>query len=286
MTVYRDGHYIGTREIKDISTDDLVRMMVGRIVQFPKQEVSIGETVFQVEDFTGKGFKNISFSVRSGEILGLYGLVGSGRTETMRAIFGMDPHETGKLYYRGKELKIKNPHQAIMNGIAMVSEDRKGTGLVLNRPIRENISLPSLYKKQKGLFIRRKKELDEVSDISKKLTVKAASLETDAYSLSGGNQQKVVLSKWIMAVPNVLIMDEPTRGIDVGAKVQIYKLMCDFAAQGMAIIMVSSELPEVISMSDRLLVYYEGQIQAEFHRSEILAKTVTDEIILAKAFGQ
>ena len=168
----------------------------------------------------------------------------------------------------------------------MVNEDRKNYGLCLNRSIRENISLPNLPKKQKGFLLNQRREKQEVEEVSKQLTVKAASIEDEAYSLSGGNQQKVVLSKWIMANPKVLILDEPTRGVDVGAKSEIHTLMCKFAAQGMAIIMISSELPEVMGMSDRLLVYHEGKINGEISREEILNGAATQEVVLAKEFGE
>ena len=252
---------------------------------FPKTDCEIGDVVFRVEGLTGKGFTDISFEVHAGEILGFSGLVGSGRSETMRAIFGLDPLESGKLYLEGKEIKIKDPYEAVKLGIAMVNEDRKDFGLCLHRSIRENISLPNLPKHQKGLFLNQSRERREVEEVSKKLTVKAASIESEAYSLSGGNQQKVVLSKWIMANPKVLILDEPTRGVDVGAKSEIHALMCQFAAQGMAIIMISSELPEVMGMSDRLLIYHEGRINGEILREEILSGTVDQKVILEKEFG-
>ena len=167
----------------------------------------------------------------------------------------------------------------------MVNEDRKTYGLCLFRSLRENISLPNLKRKQKRFILNQRREKEEVLEVSKKLTVKAAGIEADAYSLSGGNQQKVVLSKWIMAEPKVLILDEPTRGVDVGAKSEIHTLMCRFAAQGMAIIMISSELPEVMGMSDRILIYHEGRLNGEVSRREILSGGVTQEVILAKEFG-
>ena len=243
------------------------------------------DVVFRVEHLSGKGFEDISFEVRAGEILGISGLVGSGRSETMRAIFGLDPLTGGKIYLEGKEIVIKSARDAIAKGIAMVNEDRKTYGLCLFRSLRENISLPNLKRKQKRFILNQRREKEEVLEVSKKLTVKAAGIEADAYSLSGGNQQKVVLSKWIMAEPKVLILDEPTRGVDVGAKSEIHTLMCRFAAQGMAIIMISSELPEVMGMSDRILIYHEGRLNGEVSRREILSGGVTQEVILAKEFG-
>lgn len=288
VSVFRDGQYVGSRSMEGVTTKELISMMVGRTVDnvFPKQSCPIGDVVFRVEELSGNGFEDISFEVHAGEILGISGLVGSGRSETMRAIFGLDPLTGGKMYLEGKEIEIKNPKDAIAKGIAMVNEDRKTYGLCLFRSLRENISLPNLPRHQKKFFLNQKREKKEVQEVSKKLTVKAAGIEADAYSLSGGNQQKVVLSKWIMANPKVLILDEPTRGVDVGAKSEIHTLMCQFAAQGMAIIMISSELPEVMGMSDRILIYHEGKLNGEVAREEILGGGITQEVILAKEFGQ
>jgi len=286
-SVFRDGRFVGSGEVKDVSANDLISMMVGREVEsvFPKVDCEIGNVAFRVEGLTGKGFTDISFEVHHGEILGLSGLVGSGRSETMRAIFGMDPLISGKIYLEGKEIKIKNPRDAISKGIAMVNEDRKNFGLCLFRSIRENISLPNLRSRQKGLLINQRKEKIDCKEAATTLHIKAASLEADAFSLSGGNQQKVVLAKWVMSEPKVLIMDEPTRGIDVGAKSEIHSLMCRFASEGMAIIVVSSELPEIMGMSDRVLIYHEGRLNGEITRKEILNGSVNQETILAKEFG-
>lgn len=287
VSVFRDGTYVGSRSMEGVTREELISMMVGRKVAniFPKTDCEIGDVVLKVEGLSGNGFSDISFEVHSGEILGFSGLVGSGRSETMRAIFGLDPLKSGKIWLEGKEVHIKDPYDAVELGIAMVNEDRKSYGLCLNRSIRENISLPNLPKKQRGLLLNQRREKREVEEVSKQLTVKAASIEDEVYSLSGGNQQKVVLSKWIMANPKVLILDEPTRGVDVGAKSEIHSLMCKFAAKGMAIIMISSELPEVMGMSDRLLVYHEGRINGEIGRQEILSGAATQEVVLAKEFG-
>lgn len=288
VSVFRNGTYVDTRDMEGVTRDELISMMVGREVKsvFPKTDCEIGDVVFRVENISGKGFHDVSFEVHAGEILGFSGLVGSGRSETMRAIFGLDSISSGKMYLEGVEIKNKNPRAAINKGICMVNEDRKNYGLCLLRSLRENISLPNLPKRQKGIVINQKREKLEVEDVSKKLTVKCASIEHNGYSLSGGNQQKVVLAKWIMANPKVLILDEPTRGVDVGAKSEIHSLMCEFAAKGMAIIMISSELPEVMGMSDRILVYHEGTINGEISRSEILNQNVTQKEILEVAFGQ
>ena len=288
VSVFRNGTYVNTRSLDGVTRDELISMMVGRDVKsvFPKVDCKIGDVVFKVENLCGKGFHNISFEVHAGEILGISGLVGSGRSETMRAIFGLDPLESGKMYLDGKEIKNKNPRDAIKKGICMVNEDRKNYGLCLLRSIRENISLPNLPEKQKGLLINQKREIKECQEAADKLTVKAASIEHNGFSLSGGNQQKVVLAKWIMANPKVLILDEPTRGVDVGAKSDIHSLMCEFAAKGMAVIMISSELPEVMGMSDRILVYHEGTINGIVDRSEILANNITQKEMLEMAFAQ
>lgn len=287
VSVFRDGQYIDCRPISEVTQDSLISMMVGREVKnvFPKAECEIGDVVFKVEGLTGKGFENISFEVRKGEILGLTGLAGAGRSETMRAIFGLDPLDSGKIYLDGKEIVNKNPRQAINNGIAMVNEDRRSYGLCLYRSISENISLPNLPVYQRGLLLNKRREKEENGKYAEMLTVKAASLDEDAIALSGGNQQKVVLAKWLMSNPKVLILDEPTRGVDVGAKSEIHSLMCEFAKQGLAVIMISSELPEVMAMSDRLLVYHEGKINGELLREDIKSGEVTQETILAKEFG-
>ena len=287
VSVFRDGEFIGTSALKDVTNDDLIAMMVGRRVknQFPKVECPIGDVVFKAEHLSGDGFEDISFEVHAGEILGFSGLVGSGRSETMRAIFGMDPIKSGTMYLNGQVFNRKNPGDSIRQGVCMVNEDRKGFGLCLHRSIRENTSLPSLPERQKGLLINQSREKKEVEEVSKTLLLKAASIEHTAYSLSGGNQQKVVIAKWVMAAPKLMIMDEPTRGVDVGAKAEIYSLMSRFAAEGMAIIMVSSELPEIMGMSDRVLVYHEGRISGEYSRKDIVSGEVTQEVILSSAFG-
>ena len=288
VAVFRDGTFVGDRSMENVTRQELISMMVGREVSnvFPKVKVPIGETVFKVEGLSGKGFSDISFEVHAGEILGFSGLVGSGRSETMRAIFGLDKLDKGKIYLEGKEIRIRNPREAINQGIAMVNEDRKDYGLCLFRSIRENISLPNLPARQKGLLLNQSREKKECEEYSKLLTVKTPSIENTAYSLSGGNQQKVVIAKWIMANPKVLILDEPTRGVDVGAKSEIHTLMGQFAKEGMAIIMISSELPEVMGMSDRILIYHEGHLNGEVSREEIDNGAVNQESILAMEFGE
>ena len=283
VSVFRDGEFIGTSALKDVTNDDLIAMMVGRRVknQFPKVECPIGDVVFKAEHLSGNGFEDISFEVHAGEILGFSGLVGSGRSETMRAIFGMDPIKSGTMYLNGQVFNRKNPGDSIRQGVCMVNEDRKGFGLCLHRSIRENTSLPSLPERQKGLLINQAREKKEVEEVSKTLLLKAASIEHTAYSLSGGNQQKVVIAKWVMAAPKLLIMDEPTRGVDVGAKTEIYKLINQLTESGMAVILISSELHEVMGMADRMIVMYEGKITGELSREEY-----TEETIMQYATGR
>jgi ribose transport system ATP-binding protein/inositol transport system ATP-binding protein len=274
VSVFRDGEYIDTRSIQNTTKNEFISMMVGREIKnvFPKIDCPIGDVIFRVKELTGKGFENISFEVRAGEILGFSGLVGSGRSETMRSIFGLDPAERGKVFLEGNELSIRKPRDAIKVGLAMVNEDRKLYGLVLKRSIRENISLPNLWRRQRGLLLNYRREGQEVAEISSTLKIKSAGLDAEAYSLSGGNQQKVVVSKWLLSTPKVLILDEPTRGVDIGAKAEVHSLMSRLTAQGMAIIMISSELPEVMGMSDRILIYHEGRTNGIIKRADILRK--------------
>lgn len=288
VTVLCDGRYIGIESISNVTTESLVTMMVGRKLEnlFPKYDVEIGEKIFEVKNFNKKGvFENVDFCVRRGEILGFAGLVGAGRSEIMRAIFGLDPKDSGEVYYEGKKLKIKSPRDAIKQGLTMVTEDRKEYGLILCRSIKENISLPNLREHQRKLFISHKKEKEEAKQVSDQLMVTAANLDVETLSLSGGNQQKVIIAKWILASPKVMIMDEPTRGIDVGAKAEIHKLISKLVSKGMSVILISSELPEVMSMSDRILVVHEGRINGEFHRKDILDGKVNQEHILKMALG-
>ncbi len=288
VSVFRDGRYIDTKSMDGVTNDELISLMVGRKVDqiFPKTSCPIGDVVFSAQGLSGKGFSDIGFDVHAGEILGISGLVGSGRSETVRAIFGLDSLSSGKLTLNGKEIRIRKPSDAIKHGICMVNEDRKGYGLCLFRSLRENISLPTLPVKQKGLMINRKKEKKETIEMANMLTVKMSGIEADCHSLSGGNQQKVVIAKWMMANPKVLILDEPTRGVDVGAKSEIHTLMCQFASRGMAVIMISSELPEIMGMSDRILVYHEGKLNGEVARADILSGKIDQEDILSMEFGQ
>ena len=288
VTVFRDGRYIDTRDVCEINRDILIKMMVGRELSdiYNKVAAKPGDVVMKVNNLTRKGvFNDISFEVRAGEILGFAGLVGAGRSEIAKAIFGLDQLDSGEIFWLGQPLRIKNTAEAIKHGIVMVTEDRKKYGLVLCRSLFENIGLPNLKMFSHGPVIDYSSLHIKVSEMSERLSVKAPSLNVAALSLSGGNQQKVILAKWLLETPKLIILDEPTRGIDVGAKSEIYKLMSEFAANGMAIILVSSEMEEIIGMSDRILVIHEGQINGEFRREDLLDGTEAQEMILNKALG-
>lgn len=262
ITVMRDGQTISSRPTEETNMDQIVGDMVGRVMSeyYPARTNVPGDEIFRVEGFTQPGvFRDISFNLRKGEILGVAGLMGAGRTEIMRAIFGVDPHESGKLYFEGKEIHIKNPRDAIRHGFGFITENRKTEGLILDFSIERNIALPSEERLAQSHVINDKKEFDFSSELSKRLGVKAQDINLPASTLSGGNQQKVVIAKWVGMNPKLLILDEPTRGIDIGAKKDIYDLMNELTAKGVSIIMVSSELPEVIGMSDRILVIHEGR---------------------------
>ena len=262
ITVMRDGRTISSRPTEETNMDQIVGDMVGRVMSeyYPARTNVPGDEIFRVEGFTQPGvFRDISFNLRKGEILGVAGLMGAGRTEIMRAIFGVDPHESGKLYFEGKEIHIKNPRDAIRHGFGFITENRKTEGLILDFSIERNIALPSEERLAQSHVINDKKEFDFSSELSKRLGVKAQDINLPASNLSGGNQQKVVIAKWVGMHPKLLILDEPTRGIDIGAKKDIYDLMNELTAKGVSIMMVSSELPEVIGMSDRILVIHEGR---------------------------
>jgi ribose transport system ATP-binding protein len=283
VTVLRDGKYVGTKNIKDTNTSELIRMMIGRELKdkYPKLEVPIGEEIIRVKNINqGKKLKNISFYARKGEIVGFAGLVGAGRTELMRAIFGAEPIESGEIFINGKKVEIKSPHDAIRNRMGFVTEDRKSQGLVLNLDVSQNITLASLKNLVRNYVINLKSERNLSAQLVKSLSIKTPSLYQKVKFLSGGNQQKVVLSKWLATNSDILIIDEPTRGIDVGAKVEIYKLIGELIKQGKVILMVSSELPEIIGLSDRVYVMHEGEIAGELTSEE-----ATQERILHFATG-
>jgi ribose transport system ATP-binding protein len=285
VTVMRDGQCIGTRAASELSRRVLIEMMVGRSIdqEFPKERAEIGRERMVVRNFSrGRAVRNVSFAVRRGEVLGLAGLVGAGRTETARLIFGADRRDSGTLTLDGRELRISGPHDAIRSGICLLTEDRKNQGLVLGATVRENFGLPNLSHLSRLGFVRQNAERDRFRHFVHALRIKIPHQEELACNLSGGNQQKVVLAKWLEANAEVVIFDEPTRGIDVGAKYEIHLLINRLAAQGKAIIMISSELPEVLGMSDRILVMHEGRITGEITD----VTRATQEQVLALAIPQ
>ncbi len=271
ITVLRDGTYIDTKYIKDINMDDIVQMMIGRTIgeRFPKRDVKIGKEVLKVEGLTsGKLFKDVSFDVKAGEVVGFSGLMGAGRTEIMKALFGDLPVESGKIFIEGKEVVIKNPRHAIKAGIGFITEDRKTEGLLLEKGIGENIEIANLRKVSNKSVLSKDKSKKVVGKGIEEFKIKCTGPEHECNNLSGGNQQKVVLSKWIATEPKILILDEPTRGVDIGAKKEIYNVINDMAKQGVAVILVSSELPEILGMSDRIVVVHEGRITGVIEASE------------------
>ncbi len=283
VTVMRDGKRIDTCDVSAVNRDDLIRMMVGRELtqMIPKQVAPIGEPVLELDGFGRKGaLTDITLQVRQGEILGIAGLVGAGRTELARAIFGADPVDAGSMKIDGAVVRVKSPQDAIALGIGLVTEDRKGQGLILGMAVRENITLANLRELARLNFINGRAEREVARKYVEDLTIRTPSVEQTVRNLSGGNQQKVVLAKWLFTKSKLLIFDEPTRGIDVGAKTEIYQLMNELTARGAAVIMISSELPEVLGMSDRILVMHEGRIAGELTRAE-----ATQEGIMHLATG-
>ena len=266
VTIMRDGQYIGTWDAKDLTTDFIITKMVGRELTnlYPKRENVPGDVVFEVEDFTSinpRSFRHVSFNLRKGEILGVAGLVGAQRTELMEGLFGTRSHTSGTIKYQGRELHIRRPKDAIDQGIAMLTEDRRGSGIMGVLSVADNISIASLNKYvDHGFVLNTKKINDLVEENRQKMNIKTPSGKTLIKSLSGGNQQKVLIGRWLANNPDVLILDEPTRGIDVGAKYEIYCIIADLAKQGKSIIMISSEMGELIGMSDRIMVMCDGRM--------------------------
>jgi ribose transport system ATP-binding protein len=270
VTVLRDGKNVGTHEIREISKAELIRLMVNRELtnQFPKVRAAQGAEVLKVENLNNDVLKDINFSLHRGEVLGIAGLLGSGRTELARAIFGVDRIDSGNIYVKGEPQQIKSPRQAINLGIAFLTEDRKTQGLVLVLSVKENICLPSVERFSRLGLVRAKEEDRVAERFVKELRIKTPGAHQKVINLSGGNQQKVVLSKWLCCQADIFIFDEPTRGIDVGSKAEIYQLMNELTASGVAIMMISSELPEVLGMSDRILVMHQGRITGEMAADE------------------
>ena len=285
VTVIRDGEFIETRDIQDWNNDSLITAMVGRTLenQFPKEFGAKGECMLKIENLSiGGVLKNVSLEAYGGQILGMSGLVGAGRTETVRAVFGADPIDGGKIYIKGKEVHIKSPKQAIAEGVALLTEDRKGQGLVLQETIRTNLVLASLKRHTTGLFLDEKRIQDSGEGHIQTLRIKTPSIDEIVGQLSGGNQQKVVIGKWLNSEADIYIFDEPTRGIDVGAKVEVYNVMNSLVKAGKCVIMISSEMPEILGMSDRVVVMRGGRVMATVERD---SKHFNQEDIMKAAWG-
>ena len=277
ITVLRDGKTVETHPASEIDLDKVIALMVGRKMDnvYPKEEVEIGEPILEIEGLGSKGvFKDINFKANKGEIVGFAGLMGAGRTETMRAIFGLDPYDEGKIKVHGKEVTIKKVSDSIAQKVVMLSEDRRRYGIIPIRSVMENASISSLDKIIYGGRWHPKVEKELVGKYFEKMHVKTPSLETAIQGLSGGNQQKVLLAKWMLRDPDVLILDEPTRGIDVGAKFEIYRLMTDLVKEGKTVIMVYSELPELIGMCDRIYIMNKGRITGCLNKDEFSQETI------------
>ena len=287
VTVMRDGTYVGTIITKDSTKDDIINMMVGRVIyEDPKTQSNVAKdapVVLKVEHLNaGKMVKDVSFELHKGEILGFSGLMGAGRTETARALFGADPKDSGDIYINGQKVDIKSPEDAVKCGIGYLSEDRKRYGVVVGKTVAENTTMATLEKFMKGLFINKKKEDETAWTHVKALKTKTPTVDTEVVNLSGGNQQKVVIAKWLTRDCDILIFDEPTRGIDIGAKSEIYTLMNELVAQGKSIIMISSEMTEVLRMSDRIIVMCEGRKTGEIDIAEATQENIMHMATLRK----
>ncbi len=284
VTVFRDGQFIAERPVSDLTEESLIEMMVGRKLedQYPHLDQAPGDVRLKVENVSGPGVENVSFSLRKGEILGISGLMGAGRTELMKVLYGALPRREGAMWLNGREVVTRSPQDGLANGIVYISEDRKRDGLVLGMSVKENMSLTALgYFSHGSGMLKHAAEQLAVGDFIRLFNVKTPSMEQPIGLLSGGNQQKVAIARGLMTRPNVLILDEPTRGVDVGAKKEIYQLINQFKAEGLSIILVSSEMPEVLGMSDRILVMHEGRISGEFTRED-----ATQESLMAAAVGK
>lgn len=283
VTVMRDGRRVATSDVKQLSRDEIIRLMVGRELkdEFPKETFARGEERLRVEGLTRAGaFHDVSFRLYRGEIVGLTGLVGAGRTEVARAIFGADRLDAGRVYIDGAPVAVRSPRDAIRLGIGLLTEDRKNQGLILGMTVRENTTLSNLKALARGPFVDFRKERAAAERFVRDLRIKTPTIEQVTQNLSGGNQQKVVLAKWLFTKSRVLIFDEPTRGVDVGAKVEIYRLMNELVHDGVAVLMISSELPEVLGMCDRILVMHEGRLTGELARAD-----ATPEAVMRLATG-
>jgi ribose transport system ATP-binding protein len=281
-TVLRDGSRVGTVPVASTPVDQLIRMMVGRDLKekFAKVAVPIGAEALRVENLTRRGvIEDVSFHVRRGEILGIAGLVGAGRTETARVIFGADPRDSGRVLLHGKPIEIRSPAEAIKQRIALLPEDRKRQGILSHLSIKHNVTLTALGDFVRGGLIDRRKEHKHVVDYAATMRIASPDLDRWVYYLSGGNQQKVVIAKWLSSQADIFLFDEPTRGIDVGAKVEVYQLMSELVKRGAAIVMISSELPEILGMSDRIMVMHDGRMCGEFTRAEATEEKILDRAL-------
>lgn len=276
VSVLRDGEYVATRNIKDTDKDELIRLMVGRTLAqtFPERKCATNEVVLEVKDLSGNGVKDISFCLHRGEILGLGGLIGAGRTELCEMIFGRYPIQSGQILLHGNPITPTSPAHAVSLGIALVPEDRKRHGIIANMTVKDNLTLSNIHRLTKGVVIDRKAEARYAQAQIESLGIKTPGLLQKVKNLSGGNQQKVVLGKWLGREPDILIFDEPTRGIDVGAKAEIYKLMTQIVADGKSIIMISSDMEELLGMSDRLVILAKGRYQTTLERDDFDQETV------------
>lgn len=286
VTVYRDGQFIGSKAIGDITTPELIKMMVGRDVNemFPKVVCDIGDVKMEVKDLSlGRKFQDVSFTVRKGEILGIAGLVGAGRTEVIETIFGIRHKSSGHILIDGKEVRINTPADAKRNKMALLTEDRRITGIIPMLSVLQNVMIASIskYIRKSGL-LNHKQAIQDTNEFVKAISIKTPSIYQRVENLSGGNQQKVLVARWLLTNPEILFLDEPTRGIDVGAKAEIHRLITNLAGQGKSIIMVSSELPEVMGMSDRIMIMHEGKVTGIIENT----KELTQEEIMSYATGQ
>ncbi|MEQ9877540.1 ribose ABC transporter ATP-binding protein RbsA [Pectobacterium aroidearum] len=284
ITVFRDGQFIGERPVSDLQEDTLIEMMVGRKLedQYPRSNKAPGEVRLKVQNLSGPGVDSVSFTVRKGEILGVAGLMGAGRTELMKILYGALPRTGGNVTLDGRDVVTRKPQDGLANGIVYISEDRKRDGLVLGMSVKENMSLTALrYFSHVGGRLKHAEEQLTVADFIRLFNVKTPSMEQPIGLLSGGNQQKVAIARGLMTRPNVLILDEPTRGVDVGAKKEIYQLINQFKEEGLSIILVSSEMPEVLGMSDRIIVMHEGRLSGDFPIEQ-----ATQEVLMAAAVGK
>ncbi|MDW7662251.1 MAG: sugar ABC transporter ATP-binding protein [Bacillota bacterium] len=285
VTVMRDGEHISTYPTNKVNQDQLITDMVGRSLAnlFPKEIAEKGDEFFRVKDLTRLGlYQNINFEAYAGEVLGFSGLVGAGRSEVFRGIFGVDEIDDGEIYVQGKQVRIKSPKDAIKNKLAFVTEDRKGQGLILNESVNNNLNIAVLDFLRKWIFIDKKARQRNSNRSVEELKIKTASINSIVGTLSGGNQQKIVIGKWLNTEANVFIFDEPTRGIDVGAKIEVYKLINELVKNGKCVIMISSELPEILGMSDRVIVMRKGKIMTEINRD---SSQFNQEDIMAAAWG-